>query len=403
MSNDENKNDELEREFELERMVLFTDAVFAIAITLLVIDIKWPEMPERLRGVDLGKLFGPTILQFCAFGLSFFFIGRSWVLHLKLFRLLRRYDQHLINLNLLFLFFIITFPFTASGIAGHVRNDFPFPLYLYIGNIAVVTFLHYLITRYIFQVKHTLSVPGEGDVKKYILIRSKYNAIGIGTLFLALLIVALLRKSEAYFQYILPAFSVYIFLFNRSTRKFRPKRAKAHVFETGRTYFTVLTEDDLPAMAAMARERDTFRYIKKLRVMDEEEYQAFLRKKLEQIRLKTGYHWAVWLKKNDKFIGAVNLNPIAGSGRLQVGCQLRRRYWGQGYASELTRRVLEFAIGEAGLTEVYGVFEKDNVASRRLMEKLGFSLLETKTELDVDLEIHKYVIGPGPLGRAVGG
>jgi ribosomal-protein-alanine N-acetyltransferase len=229
-------------------------------------------------------------------------------------------------------------------------------------------------------------------VKKYILIRSRYNAVGLGVLFFLIVIVAFLRKGDEYFRYVFPMFAVYIFIFNRSTRKYRPKRVQVPVMETERTFFTVLTVDDLPAMSAMARERDTFRFIKKLRVLDEEEYQAFLWKKLEQIRLKSGFHWAVWLKKNNKFIGAVNLNPIAGSGRLQVGCQLKRRYWRQGYASELTRRVVEFAIGEAGLTEVYGVFEKDNAASRRLMEKLGFTLLEKRTELEVELEVHRYVV-----------
>lgn len=155
-------------------------------------------------------------------------------------------------------------------------------------------------------------------------------------------------------------------------------------------------------MTAMAREPDTFRYIRKLQVMTEEEYQRFLLLKLEQIRLKSGYHWAVWLKAGGAgegedrnagrrdFVGAVNLNPIGSSQRLQIGCQLKRAYWGQGFASELTKKVLEFALDEAGLTEVYGVFEKDNAVSRRLLGKLGFACIETKTEQDVEIEVHRY-------------
>ena len=143
-------------------------------------------------------------------------------------------------------------------------------------------------------------------------------------------------------------------------------------------------------MTEMSREKDTFRYIRRLEVMTEEEYQQFLLLKLEQIRLGKGYHWAVWLKTDGTFVGAVNLNPIGNSERMQIGCQLKRAYWGQGFASELTRRVLDFAVGEAGLSEVYGVFAKDNAVSRRLLEKLGFVWIESKMEQGVETEIHRY-------------
>lgn len=160
--------------------------------------------------------------------------------------------------------------------------------------------------------------------------------------------------------------------------------------ETERTIWTLLEEKDLPAMAEMAREKDTFLYIRRLQVMTEEDYQQFLLLKLEQIRLGKGYHWAVWLKSDGAFIGAVNLNPIGTSERLQIGCQLKRDYWGRGFASELTRRVLDFAVGEAGLSEVYGVFQKDNAVSRRLLDKLGFVWVENKTEQGADIEVHRY-------------
>ncbi|HWK06490.1 MAG TPA: GNAT family N-acetyltransferase [Puia sp.] len=174
--------------------------------------------------------------------------------------------------------------------------------------------------------------------------------------------------------------------------------------ETERALLTLLTEEDLPAMMEMAREADTFKYLKKLRIMTEPEYAAFLRGKLEQIRDKRGFHWAVWLKDVSgeagpvdaageaprTFIGAVNLNPVAGTPMMQVGCQLKKDYWHQGFASELTRRIRDFGMKEAGLKTVYGLFEKENQASRRLLEKLGFGWQETRDEQGIILEIHKY-------------
>lgn len=165
--------------------------------------------------------------------------------------------------------------------------------------------------------------------------------------------------------------------------------------DTERTLLTLLEEADLPDMMEMAREPDTFQYLKFLRVMTEEEYGRFLQDKLEQIRHKTGYHWAVRLKTTGTFIGAVNLNPIKGTPMLQIGCQLKRACWRQGFASELMQRLLIFAVGDLRLTEVYGVFEKENPISRRLLKKLGFVWQETKEGVPgTEIEIHKYIPSP---------
>jgi uncharacterized membrane protein/RimJ/RimL family protein N-acetyltransferase len=383
-------NTELEREFELERMVLFSDAVFAIAITLMVIEIRWPNIPDRPQGVDLGRLFEPTILQFFVFGVSFYFIGRLWVAHLKAFRLLKKYDKHLINLNLFLLFFVVTFPFTATGVIEHTRPWFAVPIFLYIGNIAAVFFVHTLICRYIFSGKTKITVLGKEDEKLYLYMQAKYVAVGIALTVLAMILAALLLPGNSgYLSLVMLLLPVFVAITGRKAKKYKPISPE---MQTKRTTLTLLHESDLPAMTAMAQEPETFRYIKKLSVMTDNEYQEFLRLKLEQIRLKTGYHWAVWLKKDGRFVGAVNLNPIGGTKRLQIGCQLKREFWGQGFATELTGRVLKFAIREAGLKEVYGVFEKENIVSRRLLDRLGFAWIEDLSEQGVEAEVHRYVV-----------
>ena len=167
-----------------------------------------------------------------------------------------------------------------------------------------------------------------------------------------------------------------------------------YALETERTFLALLTENDLPDMEALAREEDTFKYLKFLQVMSPQEYTQFLHTKLEQIRTGAGYHWAARSKKDGQFIGAVNLNPIRGTSRLQIGAQLKRDYWSQGFASELLQRLVEFGIHELHLPAVYGVFEKENSASRRLLEKLGFVFEKSFQEKEVEVEVHKYT-APG--------
>ncbi len=162
------KNNSLHREFELERMVLFSDAVFAIAITLLIIEIKFPELPENYKeSLNLFAMFEHTLIEFLGFFVSFFFIGMSWARHLKLFRYLKAYDGRVIVYNLLSLFFIVAFPFVASGITK-VRPSFMFPMVIYLGNLMFMSLTNFLLSHYIFKQNPSLSMLGHEAEKIYI-------------------------------------------------------------------------------------------------------------------------------------------------------------------------------------------------------------------------------------------
>src|SRR3990170_8000954 len=115
------QQNELQKEFELERLILFSYAVFAIAITLLIIEIKFPEVHRGASTQEILLSFKPTIIRFAGFILSFFFIGALWARHLKVCKYLKSYNDGVIFRNLLFLFFIVCFPFTASGLSEHIR------------------------------------------------------------------------------------------------------------------------------------------------------------------------------------------------------------------------------------------------------------------------------------------
>ncbi len=110
----------IERPFELERLVFFSDAVFAIAITLLAIELHVPELEFEssdalLRGV-LSEW--PRLL---AFSLSFWIIAVYWVAHHRYFRYIVYFDDGLLWRNLVLLFTIALIPFTSS-ILGEYGN-----------------------------------------------------------------------------------------------------------------------------------------------------------------------------------------------------------------------------------------------------------------------------------------
>jgi uncharacterized membrane protein len=211
------------KDFELERVSLFSDAVFAIAITILVIDIKWPDLPENLKGVHLDQALAPLVFSFVGFVLSFFFIGRFWAVHLRLFRLVQKYDQGLINRNLLFLFFIVLFPFTASGMFGHIRDGFALPIYIYLGNLLLVSAANFHLCRYMFYVKPHLSIDGEKESKKYFYIRSLYTTFAMmGMLGVVIIVSLIFPRRTDYIGSSCAVGFIFFSLANKRAAKFKP-------------------------------------------------------------------------------------------------------------------------------------------------------------------------------------
>jgi RimJ/RimL family protein N-acetyltransferase len=74
--------------------------------------------------------------------------------------------------------------------------------------------------------------------------------------------------------------------------------------------------------------------------------------------------------------GGLSLVELMGRPRLEVGWAVRQHLWGQGYASELAREALRSAFAERGADEVVAFTEVHNVASRRVMERLGMEFVQ---------------------------
>jgi uncharacterized membrane protein len=105
----------------LERLVFFSDAVYAIAITLLVIDLRLPPGSGELDNRELTKALFLMLPQFFSYVLSFLVIGSFWNNHHYKFRYIRRYDRRLITLNLLLLMSIAFIPF-PTAVLGESGN-----------------------------------------------------------------------------------------------------------------------------------------------------------------------------------------------------------------------------------------------------------------------------------------
>jgi uncharacterized membrane protein len=93
------------------RIIGFSDGVFAIAITLLVLTI---DVPANLTSQEVSSFLRGALPQVLIYGASFMVIGTFWLRHYRMFSLCRAVDTRMLVLNLVFLAFVSLLPFPSD-------------------------------------------------------------------------------------------------------------------------------------------------------------------------------------------------------------------------------------------------------------------------------------------------
>lgn len=117
----EPKHKESRQKFQFERMTFFSDGVFAIAITLLVIEIKIPVL-HGATNENLLKSLSDMSLKFLGFLISFGIVGHYWAVHHRIFGYVEKYSRTFLWINLGFLCTVVLLPFSA-GMLGEYSSD----------------------------------------------------------------------------------------------------------------------------------------------------------------------------------------------------------------------------------------------------------------------------------------
>lgn len=220
------------REFELERLLLFSDAVFAIAITLLILQIKLPDFPGKMPVNGYWELFEPTAIQFLAFTASFIFIGNFWVRHIQLCRFLQNYNEGLIHRHLFFLFFIVTFPFSTAALL-HTNSHYMLPFFIYLCDLAGCLAALFWISYYVFQKNPDLAIPGHHTEKELLYQRFKYGFLTMATGFTCIAMTYFLFPENAAYQRVSYMLIPALALFNYFRLKIKKRNTLRLVHKMG--------------------------------------------------------------------------------------------------------------------------------------------------------------------------
>ena len=181
-------NSESRKEFQFDRIIFFSDGVFAIAITLLVIDLKLPEIPkEVLTEKKLIENLAHLIPRFIGFLISFFVIGQYWTVHHRLFGYVTNYTNRLIWLNLFFLLAVVLMPFSTAYYSEYIPLLLNSPVIVYVTNISFLGIMSYILWKYISAPKLKLTEGLSKAMSNYY----SFRAITIPFIFITMALIYL--------------------------------------------------------------------------------------------------------------------------------------------------------------------------------------------------------------------
>ncbi len=163
----------------------FSDGVFAIAITLLVLELPVP--PENVSLL-------PALLEawpdFLGYIMSFAFIGGIWLTHSGLTRLMKRGDTVANAANLLLLLFVALLPFTTSVMVTHLSSpDVGVAVFLYGVNVLLASLTLSLLIRYIAR-EPSLVADDIADETIRRITKQRWISIGVNSIALAMALIA---------------------------------------------------------------------------------------------------------------------------------------------------------------------------------------------------------------------
>jgi len=166
------------------------------------------------------------------------------------------------------------------------------------------------------------------------------------------------------------------------------KNCADFVFETERLRVRYFKETDHDHYFSLQGNPAVMQYIRPVRTR--EQTIVFLNEKI----LGTPKHdykgyWAVEKKHTAEFIGCFVIIPMPEDpDKTQMGYSFLPQHWGNGYATEVATRGVEYFYNKTPLPEIYGVTEKANLASQKVLLKAGFVFFEKKMEEAKELVVY---------------
>lgn len=161
------------------------------------------------------------------------------------------------------------------------------------------------------------------------------------------------------------------------------------ILETPRLYLRQFTEADIPVIQELNNNPEVVKYLHEpLLDTEEKAKEILINHILPQYKLNLG-RWATFVKETNEFIGWCGLKYRPELEEIDLGYRFSPKYWGKGYATEAAQYALDYGLKTLKLKVITGRAHVENIASLKVLEKIGMKFL--KDEIVDDCPVKTFV------------
>lgn len=146
------------------------------------------------------------------------------------------------------------------------------------------------------------------------------------------------------------------------------------ILETRRLILRTWTLSDAPELFEICADAEVMKYIGTGKPYEtNEQAEEFLRWATDYQKANNFCRWAVLLEENRKIVGSCGFARPHGTTEIELGYLLARKFWGKGLATAATAACLKYGFENLDFREIIAMTDTENVASRKVLEKIGFA------------------------------
>ena len=160
----------------------------------------------------------------------------------------------------------------------------------------------------------------------------------------------------------------------------------SHILESERLYLKEFTVNDTDNLFRLNSDADVMKYIREPET-DINVIKDSINKIIKYYAENPGLGvWAGYKKVSDEFIGFYELAHMDNTDEIEVGYRLHKEYWNNGFATEMTKILIDYGFNKMGLNKIVGITHPENIVSQKVLLKSGLTYIKEAFYYDLDVK-----------------